>query len=87
MENTGFATLFPKSHFTATNLMIANIPGLSLYNKSLRLRRFRSTMIRKATASNTRMTTFTERHNEQMGDDLGSTICITEETAGDNTKC
>lgn len=34
-------------------------------------------MIRKATASNTRMTTFTERHNEQ-GDDLDSTICITE---------
>uniref|UniRef100_A0A3Q3BGK7 Signal peptidase complex subunit 1 n=1 Tax=Haplochromis burtoni TaxID=8153 RepID=A0A3Q3BGK7_HAPBU len=38
------------------------IPGFSVCKKSLRLRRFRWTMMRKATASSTRMITLTERH-------------------------
>lgn len=40
-------------------------PGFSLCKKTLRLRRFRWTMIRKATANSTRMTRFTKRQSEE----------------------
>lgn len=59
--------------FTAIHLMLVNIPGFSLYKKSLKLRRFLSTTIRKATASKTRITTLTVR---QMDDELNTHICI-----------
>lgn len=43
-----------------------NVPGFSLCKKSVRLRRFLWTTMRKATASSRRMTTFTESHKEQL---------------------
>ena len=51
-----------------------NIPGFSLCRKSLRLRRFRWTMIRKATASSSRTTAFTEAHVKPFTHYLLSTM-------------
>lgn len=49
-----------------SNTEIMTIPGFSVCKKSLRLRRFRWTMMRKATASSTRMITLTERHSKYI---------------------